>query len=141
MDNFPDTELFHIDPDLMAALYELEDEDLRSFAELHEDPTNDGQIELCVFAYFSLFVKTLLTAHLERALQGMEEWLAATDPEHPDCCRRSQIFDMISAKVDDGLYAATMLPGELDKKLMHKKDLRIAFNRMPRAHYHRNVSR
>ena len=92
------TELFRIEPEMATSLHDMSNEDLCSFAELHEDLVNDVQIELYIFTYFLLFTRTLSREYLEQAIQRTKGWVAVTDLDDPDRVRRFQIFDMMSAR-------------------------------------------
>ena len=117
MDNLIDTELFRIEPETTALLDDVSDEDLRSFAELHEDPVNDVQIELYVFTCFLLFKRTLSTEHLQQAIQRMEGWVAVTSPDDPDRARRFQIFDIMSARMCEHTYISKeLLPALMEER-------------------------
>lgn len=103
------TELFHIEPEHIATLHDMSNEELSSFVELHEGLVNDVQIELCVLTHFLLWTKTPLAKHLEQAIQRMEGWVAVTDVDNSDRARRLQILDMMSAR----LYALQDISQEL----------------------------
>ena len=109
MNGLTNTELFRVEPKMATSLHDMSNEDLCSFAELHEDPVNDVQIELYVFTYFLLFTRTLSTEYLEQAIQRTEGWIAVTDPDHPDHARRFQIFDMMSARMCELTYISKEL--------------------------------
>jgi hypothetical protein len=104
------TELFRVELEMTTLLHDISNEDLCSFAKLHEDPVNDVQIELYVFTYFLLFTRTLLTKYLEQAIQRTEGWVAVTGLDHPDRARRFQIFDMMSARMCELTYISGELP-------------------------------
>ncbi|KAF2185509.1 hypothetical protein K469DRAFT_665117 [Zopfia rhizophila CBS 207.26] len=86
----------------------MTDEDLHSFANLHEDSTSDGQTELYIYICFLIFVRTRSTEYLGRAIQRTEGWIAVTGLDHPDGGRRFQILDMMSARI----YQLTNIPEE-----------------------------
>lgn len=94
-------ELFLIEPEIVASLDEISEDDIRSFAELHEDPVNDVQIELYIFAYFRLFIRTQSKEHLEQAIQRAEGWVAVTKFDDPDRARRLQLLDMMSTRMHE----------------------------------------
>ncbi|KAK0611676.1 CHAT domain-containing protein [Immersiella caudata] len=89
-------ELFSIDAETASLLEDLSNDELCSFAELHDNPAIDGQIELYIYTCFLLFKKSVSTEHLEQAVQRAEGWVAVTPTDHPDRIRRSRIFDMMS---------------------------------------------
>lgn len=93
-----DMGLFRVEPEIVTSFDEMSD-DLRSFAELHEDPVNDAQIELYVIAHFLLCIRTRSREHLEQAVYRTEGWVAVTDVDDPDRARRLQLLDMISARM------------------------------------------
>jgi hypothetical protein len=92
-------ELFRIDHEITTSLQEIDDEDLCSFVKLHEDPINDEQIELYIYACFFIFEGTGSTKYLEQAIQRTEGWIAVTLADHPDRVRRSLILDMMSVRM------------------------------------------
>lgn len=97
-------ELFRVEPEMATLLHNISNEDLCSFAELHEDPVNDVPIELYVFTFFFLFTRTRITKYLEQAIQRAEGWAVVTAADHPDRSRRIQIFDMMSARMCELTY-------------------------------------
>ena len=109
--------LFCIEPEITSSLQDMNNEDLRSFAELHEDPVNDVQIELYVFTCFLLFKRTLSTEHLQQAIQRMEGWVAVTSPDDPNRGRRFQVFDMMSARMCEHTYISQeLLPSLMEER-------------------------
>lgn len=48
-ENSADIELFNVEGEMVSSLQDMSDEELRSFAELQEEPVNDDQIELYIF--------------------------------------------------------------------------------------------
>ena len=103
------TDLFRVEPEMATSLHDMSNEDLCSFAELHEDPVNDVQIELYVFTYFLLFTRTLSMEYLKQAIQRTEGWIAVMGLDHPDRARRFQIFDMMSARMCELTYISEEL--------------------------------
>jgi hypothetical protein len=110
MNGLTNMELFRVEPEMATLLHDMSNEDLCSFAELHEDPVNDVQIELYVFTYFLLFTRTLSMEYLKQAIQRTEGWIAVTGLDHPDRARRFQIFDMMSARICELTYISELLP-------------------------------
>jgi hypothetical protein len=92
-------ELFRIEAELASVLDDMSEEELRSFAELQEDPANDEQIESYVYTCSLIFAKTGSTEHIEQAIQRTEGWIAVTAADHPDRARRFQMLDMMLAKM------------------------------------------
>jgi wyosine [tRNA(Phe)-imidazoG37] synthetase (radical SAM superfamily) len=90
-------EPFCVDSEMATLLGGMEDEDLRSFAEL-QDLANNEQIELHVYIHFLVFTKTQSMEFLNQAIQQTEEWVAVTPADHPDRTRRSHILDMLVAR-------------------------------------------
>ena len=66
-------ELFCVEPEIVTSLHDMSNEDLCSFAELHEDLVDYIQIELYVFTHFLLSTRTLSTEYLKQAIQRTEE--------------------------------------------------------------------
>jgi len=91
-------ELFRIDSEITSLLDSMNDEDIRSFAELLEDLATDEQIELYIYTCFLTFIRMGLAEHLEQAIQRTEGWVAVTPSDHPDRARRFQILDAMSAR-------------------------------------------
>ncbi|RYP39316.1 hypothetical protein DL768_010722 [Monosporascus sp. mg162] len=92
-------ELFHVDVEMASLLHDMSEEDLRSLAELQEDPASDKQVELYIYLCFFIFNKTRSREYLQRAAQRAEGWVAIIAADHPDRARRLQILDMMSAKM------------------------------------------
>lgn len=93
-------EPFRIDPEIITSIYEMSNDDLRSFAQLQdsqEDSASDEQIELHIYTCFLVFMRMRSTEHLKQAIQRAEGWIVVTATDHPDHARRFQIFDMMSA--------------------------------------------
>lgn len=89
-------EVFHIDHETTALLHGMNDEELRSFAELQQDPANDEQVELYIYTYSFVFERTSLIEHLGQAVLQAERWFAETAVENPDRARRFHILNMMS---------------------------------------------
>ncbi|KAF9639221.1 hypothetical protein BFW01_g11027 [Lasiodiplodia theobromae] len=90
--------LFHINPEIVQLLQDMSHDDLCAFAELHEDPQSDEQIELFIFVCFFIFLKARSTDYLDRAVQRAEGWMAVAPDNQPERTRRSQILDTMLAK-------------------------------------------
>lgn len=93
-----DMKLFNVEAEMASSLHDMSDDDLHSFAELHEDPASDDQIELYIYTCFLIFARIRSTEHLEQAIQRTEGWIAELAVDHPDRARRLQILDMMSAR-------------------------------------------
>ncbi|KAL8367940.1 hypothetical protein RB599_003723 [Gaeumannomyces hyphopodioides] len=91
-------EPFNIEAEIASSLHDMSEDDLRSFAELHEDPENDDQIELHIYTCFLIFTRTRSTEHLEQAIQRTKGWIAVTATDRPDRTRRFHILDMMLAR-------------------------------------------
>lgn len=50
-------EEIQIDGEVASSLLELDNDDLEAFAELHENMTDDNEVELFIFTCFHLFKK------------------------------------------------------------------------------------
>jgi len=94
-----DMDIFHVDSEITATLKELSDEDLASFAELHQDASNDEQIEIYILSCFLIFTRTCSVERVEQAIQRTEAWIAASPTDHPDRSRRFQILDEMLARL------------------------------------------
>lgn len=77
-------EEFQIDQELKSLCNEASEEDIQALAELHEDPTNDAQVELYIYLCCLLFRKSKDIKHLEQAMQRAEGWAVVTPAYHPD---------------------------------------------------------
>ncbi|KAL7934285.1 CHAT domain-containing protein [Trichoderma chlorosporum] len=84
---------FHIDTELRALLVDTSEEDLEALMELHEDPTNDNQIEMYIYLCFLLWIKSKGIERLEQAKKWAEGWVAVTPADHPDHNRRLSILN------------------------------------------------
>jgi hypothetical protein len=92
-------EIFYIAQDIVSSLRDLSDYELQFFAGLHEDPTNDVQIELFIYVCFLIFTRTGSVEYLEQARHWAEKWATATPEDSADQARRSDIFNMMSARI------------------------------------------
>lgn len=92
---------FCIDSGLASALDELDEDEARCFAELHEDDEGDeSQTELCIYASCIAFQRGGSVNDLARALQKTEEWISSVSPSQADSERRERILGAI---IDLGL--------------------------------------
>lgn len=92
---------FCIDSSLASALDELDEDEARCFAELHEDDEGDeSQTELCIYALCIAFQRCGSVNDLSRALQKTEEWISSVFPSQADSERRERILGAI---IDLGL--------------------------------------
>jgi len=127
-------EMFHVDQEMANLLHGLSDEELYSFAELHKDPANDVQIELFIYACFLIFTRTASMEYLKRAIQLAEGWVAMTPDDHPQRAHRSEIFNIISAKMFVAEhYQQTGIDGDLVATLMGFLDRRENTEALNRA--------
>lgn len=91
-----DTEEVHIDSELKSFCNEASEEDLCALAELHEDPTNDVQIELYIYLCFICFQKSGNVKYLEQAMQRAEGLAAVTPAHHLDYNRRYRLLNTVT---------------------------------------------
>ncbi|OXV06258.1 hypothetical protein Egran_05974, partial [Elaphomyces granulatus] len=94
-----ETNPFRVEPDLVRLVDEMNDEDLRVFADLQDDPASDSQIELHIYTCLTVFTRSNSTEHLELAVQRAEGLVAVTPDNHADRARRLEILDMLSFKM------------------------------------------
>lgn len=87
---------FHIDAELKSFCNEASEEELQALAELHEDPTNDSQIELYIYLCFLRSQKSKDIQYLEQAKQRAEGWVAVTPAHHPDYNRRYSLLNTVT---------------------------------------------
>jgi hypothetical protein len=106
-------ELLYIEPEIINALYDMNDIEIRSFAELQEDPTSDAQIELFLYTCFLIVKRTKEMEYLEQAIQRAEEWAAVTAYNYPDQARRTMIFNSMFAWKWQLEYALKSITGRL----------------------------
>ncbi|KAL6818973.1 CHAT domain-containing protein [Trichoderma camerunense] len=125
---------FHIDAELLSSLHEASEEDLRALAELHEDPSNDDQIELYIYLCFLIFQNSRNTQSLEQAIQRAEGWAATTAASHPDHDRRHSILNTLVAwshqsQVIEEDIGALLAPLESRESVTNELDLPIRLER------------
>lgn len=89
--------LFNVGAEIVQLLQDMSRDEICAFAELHEDPQDDAQIELFIFICFFIFLKIRLRDYLDRAVQRAEGWLAVAPDDQPERIRRSRILDTILA--------------------------------------------
>jgi hypothetical protein len=94
-----ETELFRIDHEITASLDSMDDDELRSFAKLQEDPASNEQTELYIYTCFFIFKRTCSTEQLEQAVLRTEGWIAEVAADHPDRARRFHILDVLVAQM------------------------------------------
>jgi hypothetical protein len=104
-------EIFNVDLEITTLPHETCDEDIASFAKLHEDPSNNEQIGIYIFACILIFTTTLSVEYLEHAIQQIEGWIAASPTDHSDRSRRFQVLDVMLARVaQDRLMLEVAIP-------------------------------
>jgi hypothetical protein len=91
-----DAEVFNLDPELRSLCDEASEEELLVLKKLHEDPTNDAQIEIYIYLCFLCFQKLKRLKYLEPAIQLAEGWLAVTPAHHPDYNRRHSLLNTLT---------------------------------------------
>jgi hypothetical protein len=92
-------EMFNIKQEIVSSLNDSTDEELLSFPGLHENPTNDVQIEVFIYVCFLIFTRTGTVSYLEQAQQWAKVWATSTPEENTDRERRSEIFNMTSVRI------------------------------------------
>lgn len=90
-----DPEEFHVDAEFKSFCKEASEEDLQALTQLHEDPTNDIEIELYIYLCFIGFQKSKDTEHLQQAIEWAEGWVAATPAHDPDYNRRRSLLNTL----------------------------------------------
>ncbi|KAL7919051.1 CHAT domain-containing protein [Trichoderma austrokoningii] len=85
----------HIDPELLSFLHEASEEDLHALVELHEDLTNDDEIELYIYLCFLIFRRSHNIQYLRQALQRAMRRVLAMAISHPDFDRRVMIINAL----------------------------------------------
>jgi len=92
-------EVFRIDIELANMVLAMDEEELRAFADLHEDPTSDEQTELYIF---SLCILATRSRHgskeiAQRAIQQAEGWAAVLPDDSHEKAQRLRILDSVMA--------------------------------------------
>lgn len=108
-------EPFRVEAEMASALNGMSDKDLCPFVELHEDPTNDKEIELRIYVCFLIFKKAPSTEHIEQVIQRTEGWIAETAVNRPDRARRVRMLDMTSARRSQHRF--TLEEAEIDVQI------------------------
>lgn len=85
----------HIDAELLSLLQEASEEDLQALAELHEDLTNDDEVELYIYLRFLSFRRSHNVQCLRQAIQRAFARAMATATSHPDCDWRHHIVNAL----------------------------------------------
>jgi tetratricopeptide (TPR) repeat protein len=117
-DHSAEIELFNVEVEMATLLQEMSNEELHSFAELHEDPANDDQIELYIYTCFFIFTRTHSMEHLRQAIGRMEGWIAEVPMDHPDRARRFRILDTMS----DWMSQVRVISDDVKSKRMGPMD-------------------
>ncbi|KAF7174324.1 hypothetical protein CNMCM6106_008548 [Aspergillus hiratsukae] len=119
---------FNIDLEIVNSLEDISDEDLLSFAEMHDEPGDDMHIELSIYAFFVAFQRLGSPELLTRALVRAEGWVAITSDDHPERHRRVKILDAMAARQEGEAMA------DLEESI---RVAREAVNATPEDHPHR----
>lgn len=88
-----EVELFAVEAELRSSLKGMDKEDLFSFAELHEEPSSDEQIELYIYACSVIFRRFHSAEYIQRAVHRTEEWITMIPEDHRDRTRRVDILN------------------------------------------------
>ncbi|KAH6702785.1 CHAT domain-containing protein [Leptodontidium sp. MPI-SDFR-AT-0119] len=90
---------FCVDPELTSSILELSEDELRAFAEFHEDLTTDEQIELYIFTRCILATRSRSEADAQLAIQYAEGWADGLSENVPEGARRRRILDNVASVV------------------------------------------
>ena len=120
---------FCIDAGLVSSLDELDDDEIRNFAELHQDEAND-QAELSIYASCLAFQKGGLVDDLARALVRTQVWIGSMSERGLNSERQTRILDAIT---DLGLQKKLESIGSTDTENWYVSDTVVTMlgNRIP----------
>lgn len=88
-------EEFQIDAEVISSLLELDNDELEAFAELHEDMTDDNEVELFIFTCWHIFKKTGSPNWADKCLEKAQRWAASTPLDDEQYKRRCQMTKLI----------------------------------------------
>ncbi|KAI1504695.1 CHAT domain-containing protein [Biscogniauxia marginata] len=100
-----ETELFNLEAEIITDLCNMSDEELCLLSTMYEDPPNDNQIGLYIYACFLIFTRKHSLEYLYQAIQLTKRWIAALDLDDQDRARGSKILNMISLWANQLGYA------------------------------------
>lgn len=110
---------FKIDPELVDLIDSFSNEDLISFAELHDGSRVDEHIELSIYADFAVYQRTHSSERYDRAVMRAEGWVAIAPNDLPDRKRRLEIFDALTASRDEPRSQASTTNGGLLNRIVN----------------------
>jgi len=88
---------FCLDRELTNSILGLSEDELRAFPELHEDLTNDRQIELYIFTLCTLATRSKSVADAQLATQYAEGWANRLTEGTPERARRERILNNVAS--------------------------------------------
>ncbi|KAI1359679.1 CHAT domain-containing protein [Xylaria arbuscula] len=100
-----DTETFGLETEVISHLSSMSDEDLYLLSGMYEEPPNDNQIGLYIYACFLIFTRKDSVEHLRRAARLNTGWMAGLDLDDPNRTRGVKIATMISLRARHLDYA------------------------------------
>ncbi|KAL2014889.1 hypothetical protein VTN00DRAFT_2414 [Thermoascus crustaceus] len=115
-----ESEVFQINEEIASSLREIDDDELRVFSELHEDPTNDEEIELFIFTNFNLYKRTGDPEWAQRAMVQTDLWLLSTPLEDEQSARRYRIANLIRATACERGH---QIQGDSEVRAINDKEL------------------
>ena len=84
--------IFCVDDDLVQIVVNASEANLLDLAAIYQEPLSDDEIELFLFICDTLALKGWSDEYMDQAKQMAEDWLTQVESEHPDYCRRQQLF-------------------------------------------------
>ncbi|KAI1662037.1 CHAT domain-containing protein [Daldinia decipiens] len=92
--------LFHLDPEIINDLGDMNNEELLLLSMMHEDTVIDNQVELYVYASLLLFTRNQSFECLRRAMQLTKQWITTLGLFDHDRERRFSILNLLSLRAN-----------------------------------------
>ncbi|RDA91099.1 hypothetical protein CP533_6693 [Ophiocordyceps camponoti-saundersi (nom. inval.)] len=92
--------VLHVDAEIRAAMHGLDGDELQAFAQLYENPANDDEIEIYLYACVLVFFRTDSAACIHQAIDQATKWVAAISQDNPDYSRRLNTLDTLLFMTD-----------------------------------------
>ncbi|KAI0852643.1 CHAT domain-containing protein [Daldinia vernicosa] len=92
--------LFHLDPEIINDLGDMNNEELLLLSMMHEDTVIDNQVELYIYTSLLLFTRNQSFECLRRAMQLTKQWITALGLFDHDRERRFGILNFLSLRAN-----------------------------------------
>ncbi|KAK6542266.1 hypothetical protein TWF694_006226 [Orbilia ellipsospora] len=89
---------FRVDSGITEMLQDMDEEDLRGFAEIYAELTDDTNVELYIYSCVKIFEKSNTLKYLDLAIERTDTWITVGCGDDREQTRRKKIFQLLTLR-------------------------------------------